>query len=67
MRAVYVFLGCLLGVSMAAAQPTEPTLKVGTKSYTASELLKRPDVEAITVTNDLAYLRGPSCDQAMED
>src|SRR5713226_6215954 len=54
MRAVYVFLTCLLGVSMAAAQ-TEPTLKVGAKSYSVSELLKRPDLEAITVKHDPAY------------
>jgi mono/diheme cytochrome c family protein len=55
MRAVYIFLSCLLGVSMAVAQSTEPTLKVGTNSYTTSELLKRPDVDSITVPHDAAY------------
>ena len=39
---------------MAAAQ-TEATLKVGAKSYTASELLKRPEIETITVKHDSAY------------
>jgi mono/diheme cytochrome c family protein len=54
MKALGVLLTCLLGVSMAAAQ-TEPTLKVGTNSYSLSELLKRPDVEAIRVEHDSAY------------
>jgi hypothetical protein len=39
---------------MAAAQ-TEATLKVGARSYTASELLKRPEIESITVKYDSAY------------
>jgi mono/diheme cytochrome c family protein len=39
---------------MAAAQ-TEPALKVGAKSYAASELLKRPKIETITVNHDPAY------------
>ncbi len=55
MRAVYILLSVVLGISMAVAQSTEPTLNVGEKSYTTSELLKRPDVETITVTNDAAY------------
>jgi mono/diheme cytochrome c family protein len=55
MQVVYVFLSCVLGVSVAVAQSAESTLKVGTNSYTASELLKRPDVAAITVSNDVAY------------
>jgi mono/diheme cytochrome c family protein len=54
MRAVYMFSICLLSVSVAAAQ-TEPTLKVGAKSYAASELLKRPELETITVKHDPAY------------
>ncbi len=54
MRAAFFFLTCLLGVSAAAAQ-TEPTLKVGAKSYSLSALLKRPDLEAITVKRDPAY------------
>lgn len=54
MRAVYVFSICHLGFSMAAAQ-MEATLKVGAKSYAASELLKRPEVESITVKDDPAY------------
>ncbi len=39
---------------MAAAQ-TDPVLKVGPKSYAASELLKRPDMETVTVKHDPAY------------
>ena len=54
MRAVCVFLLCLLSGSMAGAQ-TEPMLKVGAKSYAVSELLKRPELEAITVKHDPAY------------
>jgi mono/diheme cytochrome c family protein len=54
MKAVCVFAACLLGVSVAVAQP-EPTLTVGARSYTATELLKRPDLETITVKRDLAY------------
>jgi len=38
-----------------AASAKEATLKVGTKSYTASELLNRPDLETITVKTDPAY------------
>jgi mono/diheme cytochrome c family protein len=33
----------------------EPILKVGSKTYSASELLNRPDIEEITITNDPAY------------
>jgi len=54
MRSVYVFSICLLSSSLAASAK-EPTLKVGTKSYTASELLKRSDLETITVKQDPAY------------
>jgi hypothetical protein len=54
MRAVYMFLICLLSLSMAAVQ-TDATLKVGTKTYAASELLKRPKIESITVNHDPAY------------
>ena len=39
---------------MAAAQ-TEAALKVGAKSYAASELLKRREIESITVKHDSAY------------
>jgi mono/diheme cytochrome c family protein len=39
---------------MHAAEP-EPTLSVGAKSYTASELLKRPEVETIKVKHDPVY------------
>jgi len=48
MRAVYFLSICLLSFSMAAAQK-EATLKVGAKRYAVSELLKRPDIETITV------------------
>jgi len=49
---------------MAMAQ-TEPTLKVGAKSYTVSELLKRPDLETITVKQDPAYDGGEMRYQAV--
>ena len=38
-----------------AVPAKEATLKVGTNSYTASELLKRSDLETITVKQDPAY------------
>src|SRR5580704_9993255 len=62
MRAVY--LSCLLAVSMAAAQ-AEPILKVGAKSFPVSELLKRPDIETITVTHDPAYGGRETCYQGI--
>ena len=39
---------------MAAAEK-EAILKVGAKNYAVSELLKRPDIETITVKHDPAY------------
>jgi len=54
MRPEYVLSICLLSSSLHAAEP-EPTLRVGAKSYTASELLKRPEVETIKVKHDPAY------------
>jgi len=54
MRAVYMFSICLLSVAVAAAQ-TDPTLKVGAKNYAVSELLKRPELETITVKHDPVY------------
>jgi mono/diheme cytochrome c family protein len=54
MRAAYVLSICLFSSSMDATE-TVGTLKVGTKSYTTSELLKRPEVETITVKHDPAY------------
>ena len=54
MRAVYICSIYFLSFSMAAAQ-TEVTLKVGAKSYTISELLKRPEIETVTVKHDPAY------------
>ena len=54
MTPVYVLSACLLGLSLSAAQ-TEPTLKIGAKNYAASELLKRPEIDAITVKHDPAY------------
>lgn len=54
MSAVYISSICLLSFSMAAAQ-TEAALKVGAKSYAASELLKRREIESITVKHDSAY------------
>lgn len=54
MKAVCVFPICLLSFSLAAAE-TEATLKIGAKSYAVSELLKRPEIETITVKHDPAY------------
>ena len=55
MRPIYANSVYLLITSIAAAQ-TEAVLKVGAKSYNASELLKRPDIETITVEHDPAYV-----------
>jgi len=49
---------------MTAAQP-EPTLNVGAKTYTASELLRRPEIETITVKHDPGYGGGEMRYQAI--
>src|SRR5207249_11709102 len=54
MKAVCVLSVCLVIFSVAAAEK-EATLKVGAKSYAVSELLKRPEIETITVKHDPAY------------
>src|SRR5882672_1029215 len=54
MRVVCVLSICLLSSAVAAAE-AEATLKVGAKSYAVSELLKRPEIETITVKHDPAY------------
>lgn len=54
MSAAYVLSIFLLTFSLAAAE-TEATLKIGAKSYAASELLKRAEIETITVKHDPAY------------
>lgn len=54
MRAICVLSICLLHFCVAAAEQ-EATLKVGAKSYSMSELLKRPDLEIITVKHDPVY------------
>ena len=54
MRAVCVLSIYLLNFSATAAE-AEATLKVGAKSYAVSELLKRPEIETITVKHDPAY------------
>ena len=54
MKAVYVPSICLLNFSVPATEK-EATLKVGAKSYAVSELLKRPEIETITVKHDPAY------------
>ena len=54
MKIAYAFSICVLGCSLAAAQG-EPTLTVGANSYTVTELLGRPDLQAITVKLDPAY------------
>jgi mono/diheme cytochrome c family protein len=54
MRPEHVLSIWLLSSFLYAAEP-EPTLRVGAKSYTASELLKRPEVETIKVKHDPAY------------
>jgi len=38
-----------------ASAHTEPSLRVGSITYSASDLLKRPDIEDITVKSDPAY------------
>ena len=54
MKAVYVFSIYLFCFSIAALH-AEVMLKIGAKSYAASELLKRPEIESITVEHDPAY------------
>src|SRR5439155_18552144 len=54
MRAVCVLSICLLSFSLAADEK-EPTLKVGAKSYAVSELLKRPELEIVTLKHDPSY------------
>src|ERR1700716_1756594 len=54
MRAMCILSICLLSFSMAAAEP-EAILKIGAKSFAVSELLKRPELETITVKHDPAY------------
>jgi hypothetical protein len=54
MKAVHAFLVFLSTCPVASAQ-TAPTLKVGAKTYSISDLLKRPDIEDITVRSDPAY------------
>jgi mono/diheme cytochrome c family protein len=53
MTAFHAFSICLVSFSIAA--PAEPTLRVGAKTYTLAELLKRPELETITVKHDTAY------------
>jgi hypothetical protein len=38
-----------------ASTQTDPSLKVGSKTYSVTDLLKRPDIEDITVNSDPAY------------
>jgi len=54
MRSACILSICLLSFSLAAAE-TDARLKVGSKSYAVSELLKRPELETITVKHDPAY------------
>ena len=54
MRPACVLSICLLSSALGATE-TEATLKIGATSYTASELLKRADLETITVEHDPAY------------
>src|SRR5437899_9235751 len=54
MRAVCIFSISLVSFSIAAAE-AEPILKIGARSYAVSELLKRPEIETITVKHDPAY------------
>ena len=49
-----ILLAFLSVLSLASAQP-DPSLRVGAKTYSASELLNRPDLEEITVSRDPAY------------
>src|SRR5690242_12079719 len=54
MRLVHIFSISLSCFCIDAAH-AEPMLKIGEKSYVASELLKRPEIETITVQRDPAY------------
>ena len=54
MKAVHILLPFLSTLGVVWAQ-TEPGLRVGSKTYSASDLLKRPDIEDITVNSDPAY------------
>ena len=54
MRVAHFLSICLLSVSVGAAEK-EITLKIGAKSYVPSELLKRPEMETITIKHDPAY------------
>jgi len=49
-----MYVAFLSTFTIASAQ-AEPCLKVGSKTYSASDLLKRPDIEDITVKSDPAY------------
>ena len=44
-----------LSVNSGSSTELEPTLTIGSKIFTASELLRRSDLEEITITNDPAY------------
>jgi mono/diheme cytochrome c family protein len=55
-RIACILFSCLLVVSIATAQ-SEPALNVGAKSYPVSTLLRRPDIESITVPHDSVYGR----------
>jgi mono/diheme cytochrome c family protein len=54
MRAVFFIWLLLLAVSLPAAEK-EPMLMIGGKTYGISELLRRPELESITVKKDPAY------------
>src|SRR5678815_869136 len=54
MRVAYFLSICLLSISVGAADQ-EATLKVGAKGYTLPELLRRSEIETITVRHDPAY------------
>jgi mono/diheme cytochrome c family protein len=54
MKAVHVALVFLWTLALASAQP-EPSLKIGSKAYSVSDLLQRPDIQNITVTSDPGY------------
>jgi mono/diheme cytochrome c family protein len=53
-RSFRLLLFCLSISSIGAAEP-QPALQIGSKTWPASELLSRPDLENITITNDPAY------------
>lgn len=54
MKSLFTIALSLFAFSLSAAG-TDPKLKIGAKTFSASELLKRRDIQSITVPHDPAY------------